>query len=180
MQKIKTTSQLLCFFFRAVCLLLPLVTAYLIFFHLGDVLNAGFFDSIISSSQIQDVGHFSLWHRLIILAIQLLPLSITVLICHQLAGLFHLYGQGYLFEESNIRLIKAISIYMIAGELVHIIYQPLITAALTFNNPVGERFATISLSTTNIATLITAAIILIASWIVKEAQLLKADAQLTI
>ncbi|HAU0789366.1 TPA: DUF2975 domain-containing protein, partial [Legionella pneumophila] len=83
-------------------------------------------------------------------------------------------------EEENIKLIKSISIYMILGELVQLIYQPLITAALTFNNPTGERFISITLGSANASTLITAFIILVASWILKEANQLQSDSQLTI
>ncbi|MFO2592981.1 DUF2975 domain-containing protein, partial [Legionella pneumophila serogroup 1] len=88
--------------------------------------------------------------------------------------------KGTLFEEENIKLIKSISIYMILGELVQLIYQPLITAALTFNNPTGERFISITLGSANASTLITAFIILVASWILKEANQLQSDSQLTI
>ncbi|HHT9780192.1 TPA: DUF2975 domain-containing protein, partial [Legionella pneumophila] len=68
----------------------------------------------------------------------------------------------------------------ILGELVQLIYQPLITAALTFNNPTGERFSSITLGAANASTLITAFIILVASWILKEANQLQSDSQLTI
>ncbi|HAU0206860.1 TPA: DUF2975 domain-containing protein, partial [Legionella pneumophila] len=112
--------------------------------------------------------------------IQLLPLSITVIIFNKLSKLFSLYEKGTLFEEENIKLIKSISIYMILGELVQLIYQPLITAALTFNNPTGERFISITLGSANASTLITAFIILVASWILKEANQLQSDSQLTI
>ncbi|WP_019217840.1 DUF2975 domain-containing protein [Legionella tunisiensis] len=142
--------------------------------------NWGAWSSIISARHVHDPSNYSLIHRLVILTIQLLPLSITVMIFNKLAKLFNLYGTGNLFEEANIKLIKSISIYMIVGELIQLIYQPLITAALSFNNPAGERFASITLGTTNASTLITAFIILIASWILKEANQLKSDSQLTI
>ncbi|WED43061.1 DUF2975 domain-containing protein [Legionella cardiaca] len=177
MQKIKFTSHMLYLLFRALCWLIPLITTYLILFNIEDMLTWGGW--AVTPAQIHDT-HFSLTHRLAILAIQCAPLSISVLIFHKLANLFRLYEQGNLFEEENIKLIKQISIYMIAGELLQLIYQPLITAALTFNNPPGQRFASITLGTTNVSTLITACIILVASWIIKEAHQLKADSQLTI
>ncbi|HAU2297157.1 TPA: DUF2975 domain-containing protein, partial [Legionella pneumophila] len=52
--------------------------------------------------------------------------------------------------------------------------------ALTFNNPTGERFISITLGSANASTLITAFIILVASWILKEANQLQSDSQLTI
>ncbi|AHE66646.1 DUF2975 domain-containing protein [Legionella oakridgensis] len=180
MQKIKSTSHLLFLFFRTLCWGIPLLMTYFILFNLQGMVNLGIWMHLALPDPIQNLEHFSLMHRLLILAIEAMPVSITVLICHQLANLFHLYEQGYLFEEKNIRLIKNISIYMIIGELIQLIYQPLITLSLTFNNPVGERLVSISLGSTNLSTLITAFIILVASWIIKEAQQLQSDSQLTI
>ncbi|KTD27475.1 Protein of uncharacterised function (DUF2975) [Legionella israelensis] len=179
MRKIKTASRILHLIFMSLCWLLPIVTAFFTFFHIDTMIHYGMFDQIISSSKIHSTD-YSLIHKAIIFTIQLLPLSITIFICHRLAKLFNLYEHGSLFELDNIKIIKQISILMIIGEFIQIIYQPLITAALSFNNPAGQRFASITLGSTNLTTLITAFIILIASWMVKEAYELKNDAQLTI
>lgn len=183
MQKIKKTSYLLSLFFRTLCWLMPLTTACLIIFNIDFMLHIGAWSSMITDGQVKEIlstGPFSLAHRLGILIIELMSLSISVFICHKLSKLFHLYEQGYLFEEENIKLIKQVGICMIVGQLVHLIYQPLITVALSFNNPVGSRFANLSIGTTNATTLITAFIILVASWVVQEACQLKSETQLTI
>lgn len=183
MQKIKFTSHMLHLFFRALCWIIPIVMTYFILFHIDMMATWGDLSSIASTippGSIPDLSSFTLGHRFAVLATEALSFSITVLICHQLAKLFLLYEQGYLFEEENIRLIKSISIYMIIGQVVQLIYQPLMTIILTINNPVGERFASMTFGTTNLSTLLTAFIILIVSWIVKEAQQLKSDVQLTI
>ncbi|STX29044.1 Protein of uncharacterised function (DUF2975) [Legionella beliardensis] len=180
MKKIQTVSRILSLFFRVLCWVMPMVTSYLILFHLSGLLEWGAFALIIPAVHVQDTVHFSFLHRLMILAVQLLPLSITVSICYKLANLFKLYEKGELFAESTIKLIRSISIYMILGEVIQLIYQPLITASLTFNNPPGQRIASITLGSTNVSTLITACIILVASWIIKEANQLKVEAQLTI
>lgn len=179
MKKIRTASRILHLVFMSLCWLLPILVAFFTFFHIDTMIHYGMFDQVISSSKIYSTD-YSLIHKAIIFTIQLLPLSITIGICYRLAQLFHLYEQGSLFELDNIKIIKQISIFMITGELIQIIYQPLITAALSFNNPAGQRFASITLGSTNLTTLITAFIILIASWIVKEAHELKNDVQLTI
>lgn len=183
MQKIKKTSHLLSLFFRSLCWIMPLATTCLILFNMDFMLYIGAWSSMITEVQVKEIlsaGQFSLAHRLVILTIELLSLSISVFICHKLAKLFHLYEKGYLFEEENIKLIKQVGICMIVGQLVHLIYQPLITAALSFNNPPGFRFASLSIGTTNATALITAGIILVASWVVQEAQQLKSETQLTI
>lgn len=180
MQKIKSTSHLLYLFFGALCWLLPAITSYFILFHFQGLVDTGFFDAIIAPFQIHDLTRFSIERRLLVLAVQLLPLSLTALICLQLSRLFRLYEQGHLFESANIKLIRSIGIYMMLRELALFIHQPLMTTVLTYGNQPGERFATITLGITNMTTIITALIIIIASWIVKEAQHLKTDAQLTI
>ncbi|KTD23534.1 Protein of uncharacterised function (DUF2975) [Legionella lansingensis] len=180
MKKIQFTSHMFYLFFRSLCIFLPLVTTYLILFHLQGMLSLGFWNSIVSSSHIENTSDFSLVHRLVILGIHYLPLTVTVMICYKLAKLFRLYEQGDLFEDENIKLIKHIGILMLIGQLVQLIYQPMITAALSFNNPVGHRFASITLGSTNVSTVITALIILIASWIIKEANQLKTEVKFTI
>jgi hypothetical protein len=180
MHKIQKTSHFLYLFFKVLYWALPTLTIYLILFHLPTVLNLGGWSSIISEAQVQNSADFSLSHRFIILAIQFLPLSITLFIFNRLARLFHLYEQGILFDCANIKLIKSISLYMILGEFIQIIYQPLITVAFTFTNQPGHRFASLSFGTTNISTLITGFIILVAAWVVKEAHMLKTEVQLTI
>ena len=179
MKKIQQTSHILYLFFKLLTWSLPIIMTYLIFFKIDAMLYYGMFEEIIPTSKIHSMD-YSLIHRAVIFIIQLLPLSMTIAICHKLAKLFHLYEQGLLFEIENIKIIKQISIFMIIGELVQLIYQPLMTAALSFINPAGQRFASLSLGSTNASTLITAFIILIASWIVKEANQIKNDAQLTI
>lgn len=78
-------------------------------------------------------------------------------------------------------MIRKIGILMLIGEMIQLLfYQPLMSFALSYNNPVGHRFITVSLGTTNMTSVITAVIILLAAWIVKEAHQLKTESQLTI
>lgn len=180
MKKIQRASQFLHAFFITLCWLIPLIIAYLILFNMEDMLlHWGIWTPIIPVSQIHNT-HYTFIHRFVILAIELFPLSMSIMVFNNLAKLFSLYGEGILFEEENIKLIKGISIYMILGILAGLIYQPLISAALTFNNPIGERYSVLNITSTNISTLVTALIILIASWILQEANLLKTDSQLNI
>ncbi|WP_454781448.1 DUF2975 domain-containing protein [Legionella sp. WA2022007384] len=180
MQKIKNTSHILYLLFRSLCWFIPLTTSVLILFKFDWMCYIGAWSSLISAEQIRDPSHFSWLHRSILLVIEWMPMTITILICNKLARLFGLFEKGDLFEEENIKLIKQVSIFMIFGELVQLFYQPLMTAALTFNNPKGERIASITLNSANLSTLITAFIILVASWIVQEAHQLKSETQLTI
>lgn len=208
MHKIKRTSQMISFLFRILTWAYPLLTMYFILFdfnhgallkaiasglfpsYIHDSSHLGFIigvtqnvPSAVAASSLDALHHLSDYtqlHRLMILIVQFIPLSITVLICHKLAQLFRLYELGSLFENSNIKLIKNIGLLLIIGELLQFIYQPLMCLVLTFNNPVGERYISMSYDSSNLSVLLTGCIILTASWIVKEANQLKSDAQLTI
>lgn len=208
MHKIKFTSQMMSLLFRILTWAYPLLTIYFILFdfnhgallksiasglfpnYIHDSSNLGFIIGVTqnvpsavtaaSHETLHDLSSFTYAHRLMILLVQLIPLSITVLICHRLAQLFRLYEQGSLFENSNIKLIKNIGLLLIIGELLQFIYQPLMSCVLTFNNPVGERYISMSYDSSNLTVLLTGCIILTASWIVKEANQLKSDTQLTI
>lgn len=208
MSNIKFTSRMISLLFSGLTWLYPLLTIYFIMFDFnhGALLKAmasGLFPSYIHDSShlgfivgvtqnvpsvvtassheiFQGLSKFTFQHRMLILLVQGIPLSITAMICFRLAQLFKLYEKGDLFENSNIQLIKNIGILMIVGELLQFIYQPLMSLVLTITNPVGERYISMSFDSSNISTLLTGCIILTASLIVKEANQLKSDAQFTI
>lgn len=174
MQKITRISRLLSLLFRTTCWVYPITYLYLLFFHLSKIMDwAGLGANF-------DWTHYTLEHRLTILALACVPMSIILLIFHNLAKLFQLYQQGYLFEIENIKRIRAIGIYLIASQMLQLIYQPLMTILLTFDQPPGHRIVSIGFGSTDLVTLMTGLVILTASWIVAEAHQLKNDAQLTI
>lgn len=180
MKKIQLTSRLLSYFFKGLSWALPLVTGYFLLFDLEVITGQLGFLLLVPNVPIHNTLPFSMLHKGLLLAIQLIPLSMTLLICQALSKLFSLYERGDLFELENIRLIKRIGLLMILGQGLQLLYQPLMTAALTFNNPEGERLMSITMGSTNASALMTGLVILIASWIVKEANVLKTDSQLTI
>lgn len=180
MKKIQRASRFLRLFFLSLCWFLPLLHTIIVFFYMEEMLNWGFWASVLPSTKVLN-PHFSILHRLIILCIEFLSLSMTWFIFYKLAKLFALYEKGILFEEENIKLIKGISIFMLIGEFMQILCQPMLNIALTYYNPpVSNRIIPIGIGTANITTLVTALIILMASWILKEAHQIKSDYQLTI
>ncbi len=172
--------------FRIFCWAIPLTTAYLILFDIQGMMNVGGWPAVLANFDhpvlLEKVNlvNFSLAHRFILLAIEFLPISLTVLIFYKLSGLFRLYAEERYFEEKNVQLIKGIGICIVSGQLIQIIYQPIITLALTYTNPIGERYIALGLGTTNAASFITGFVIIVASCIIKEANKLKSESQLTI
>lgn len=133
-----------------------------------------------SASSSSGIAEFELYHRLLLLAVECIPLTVTVLIFRRISKLFALYSEGTLFSPENTRLIRSIGLLMLIGQGLLLIYQPLNTAVMSMNNPVGERYIALSISNHNISTIVTALVIIVASWIVGEAQKINDDAKLTV
>ena len=174
MDKIKNTSRALSLFFFAACCVYPFINLYVVLDDLPTLVNWTFLT-------IDQLSHFSLIHRLIILAVSYIPVAFTVMICFQLAQLFRLYEKKIFFERENIQRIRCIGKYMLLSQLVQcILYQPLMMWVLTCMQPVGHRLIMLSFGTTNLSTLATGVIIIVVSWIATEANQLNKDVQLTI
>jgi hypothetical protein len=175
MKKIKTMSHLLSILFHAACWVYLLIQIYYMFFNLDGFLT--WLRPILGLTY--NFSNLSFGQHIVIIALSCIPMSITILIYHQLAKLFRLYEQGYLFKIENIKLIKSIGICILANELIQFLYQPFMSFILTFYKPVGEHMIGISFGTSNLAMVVTGLVVLTASWIAEEAHELKLDTQLT-
>lgn len=176
------TCRLLSGLFWHLCWLTPLLTIYMIVFHLKLSLATGFLNDALRLGEqtIQHLDNFSYLHLIIICIIQSIPMLFTVLIFKNLSRLFAFYHKGQFFERVNTQTIRAIAIYLLVGELSQLIYQPLMTLALSLHNEVGKRFISISFGTTNLTTILTGVIVLIIAWIFSQAEQLNNEAKLTI
>lgn len=166
------------FYFLSIAV--PAFFMLMAFFKLSVLFNIGFFRDVIDVSRVYNIDNFTVFHRLMISVIQMLPLLFVFLICNRLANLFALYEKGQLFELTNVSLIRQIGFLMILSEVFQPVYQTLMTFAMTYSNPVGQRFIALSFGSTNIESLLTGLIIVIASWIVHEASQLYNESRLTV
>lgn len=112
--------------------------------------------------------------------INLIPLTISLCVLYFLIRLFQLYEKCEIFSLKNVRYIKYIGYTLFIGQLINPIYEALLSAALTWHNPHGERMAVISFSGTNMAILLTALLIILISWIMAEGHQLAEDQKYTI
>lgn len=112
--------------------------------------------------------------------ISLIPTGISMFIFYFLIKLFGLYERGQIFSTPSVKYIRNIGITVLVGELVNPIYLALISAAMTWNNPAGERLSTISISGTNVAMVITAVLIILISWIMAEGHKLQEEQKYTV
>ncbi|EKE01547.1 MAG: hypothetical protein ACD_21C00106G0007 [uncultured bacterium] len=100
--------------------------------------------------------------------IGLLPLAVTMTVLYFLVELFKLYEQGKIFTTLNVKYIRNIGITMLIGQIVNIIYDALITFALTFHNPAGHKYASVTFGGPDAYNIIIAIMIVVISWIMAE------------
>lgn len=112
--------------------------------------------------------------------ISLIPLSIDLLVLSFLIRLFKLFQSYEIFSSRTVNHIKHIGYTLLFGQIANPIYHLLLSIALTWNNPAGERYASISFNGTNVGILLAALLIILISWINSEAQKLHVEQQYTI
>ncbi|SFK77878.1 Protein of unknown function [Methylophaga sulfidovorans] len=69
---------------------------------------------------------------------------------------------------------------LLAWVIVGIISDTLLSLTLTIQNPVGERLLTIGFGSNEMTTLITGSVILVISWVMKEAVEMKHEQEYTV
>jgi len=118
--------------------------------------------------------------RMFGLAVNMLPLSVSMLSLWWLIRLFDCFTIGEIFTENTVKYIRYLGWTMVAGVAVTPIYDALITLVLTMHNDVGERLIAISFEGTDFEELITAGVIILVSWIMEEGRKLRETDELTV
>jgi hypothetical protein len=114
------------------------------------------------------------------LMISAIPTVVVLYILYSLIKLFSLYSEGEIFSIANVKHIRNIGYAMLMTQIANPICQALMGFALTWHNPPGHRFASISFDQTNVGILFTGLIVILISWIMAEACRLREEQQLTI
>lgn len=118
--------------------------------------------------------------KLLGFVISLIPLTVQMFVLYFLIRLFRSYEKCDIFSYKNVCYIKYIGIALFVGQIFSPIYQALLSAALTWHNPHGERYVHISFSGVNLGILLTALMVILISWIIAEGYKLKEDQRYTI
>lgn len=108
------------------------------------------------------------------------PLIIDLFIIYSLIKLFRLYEAGEIFSMRNVEYIRNIGYALLAVEIVNPVYQGVLGVMLTWNNPPGHKFASVTLDQTNIGMVLTALLVILISWIMAEGCKLREEQQLTV
>jgi len=105
--------------------------------------------------------------------VSLIPVSVAVYGAINLKELFKLYERAIVFSEQNVNYFSRLGITMISWVFANLIFVVLISVVLTFNNLPGERVMVAQFGVSDVGTLIIGAVILLVSWVMKEASKLE-------
>lgn len=181
MQKIQRVSTFFRITFQVIFVLLPLVFAYA---WLQAPQAIEFLDHMLVITTVP--ADLPILHPLTGLTkfygflITMIPVSMVLLGLYFLIRLFRLYEQGIIFGVQNVHYIRNIGYALFASQLLNVVYDLLLSLALTWHNPPGQRLLAVSATGINLALLLTSLLVILISWIMAEAYKLQEEQQLTI
>lgn len=110
--------------------------------------------------------------------IGLLPFLISLFI---LKAIFKNYQKGEIFSVRNaIQYRRLGALFLLDALLIKSLSQTLMVLAVTFTNPPGHRYLTISFGTPNLTALFYGILVIIVSWVMLEASRLHDEQKFTI
>lgn len=139
-----------------------------------------FLGLIIRLDQTKYLNNWPLLNNICLIAITFLPIIIEMIVCFKFIQLFKQCERHKFFLNKNIIIIKTIAILIILKEVFGLFFYREIRFTYLFNNPLFFGPENFILDQSSIFNIILALIILLASWFVKEAYILKKEHQLTI
>jgi hypothetical protein len=111
-----------------------------------------------------------------------IPVAVIEFILYFLIRLFKLYERGEIFTIDNVNYIKKTGIALLIMPLVRLISEGVVSAIVTWGNPIGSgtRKSVITLTGIDLSLLLTAFVIILISWIMAEGCRLREEQQLTV
>lgn len=105
--------------------------------------------------------------------VSLIPVSAALYGAANLKKLFGLYENAIVFSEQNVNCFRHIGYSLLSWVGANFIFTILISLVLSFAKPTGPRQITLQFDHSDVGTLIIGAVILLVSWVMKEAVLLE-------
>lgn len=90
-----------------------------------------------------------------------------------LKSLFKLYAKEIVFSNKNAEYILRFAYSLIAWVVAKLVFIALMSVVLTFENQTGERMIVIKLDISDITMIISGSVIILISWVMKEAAIMK-------
>lgn len=112
--------------------------------------------------------------------VSLIPASVAIYGIFNLKELFRLYEKAIVFSERNVNCFRSLGYTLIYWVIANLIFVMLISVVLTFNNSPGDRMMVAQFGITDIGTLIIGAVVVLVSWVMKEASKLENEQSYTV
>lgn len=179
--KIKSVSRLFKLLFQIIFLTLPVVHLITwiygpepLFLPLGVVMRA-------IPENIPLLHTLSFSTKLLGFLVSAVPLIVVEAMLYFLIKLFGLYQDNEIFSLKNVHYLKKIGYALLVWQLVKPIFDGfLLSMLLTWHNPPGHRFASITIKGLDLAVILTAFLVILISWIMAEGCRLREEQQLTV
>lgn len=180
MNKIQRTSWFFRMVFQLIFVILPLITITVWIYAPNSVTLLGGQISLHAFQVHIPVVQMTLGTKILGFIVDLIPLTVNLFVLYFLIKLFRLYEQGEIFTLNNVHYIRNTGYALLIGQLINPIYQALLSLILTWHNPKGMHYISISLSGTNVGVLLGSLLVILISWIMAEGYKLQEEQQLTI
>lgn len=118
--------------------------------------------------------------KLLGFGISLLPMMIVMTLFYLLIKLFKNYQKGEVFSQNNISYYKKLGKYLFLLACVNFLCTGLMSVALTFQNPHGQRFLCLSVGMAQILPILIGLVIIGISHVMNEASRLEEEQKYTI
>jgi Protein of unknown function (DUF2975) len=174
MHRIQRLSGIFRLLFTALIICIPVLSLlYWLFFN---DLPKGFTNELpVVASQTLPLSSIAL-----AILVSLIPMSVVIYGLLTLKELFKLYERGIVFSTKNVSCFRRLGYTLIAWVLANMIFVTLISVVISFNNPPGERTMVIGFGSSDLATLIIGAVVILISWVMHEASRLEDEQAFTI
>ncbi len=108
------------------------------------------------------------------------PMGATIFGLVKLKSLFHLYEDGLIFTELNVKCYRSLGQALIAWAGCDVVRFSLLAVALTIENPPGQRVITFGVNSGELTAVFVGLIVLLVSWVMDEARRMQEDQALII
>jgi len=122
----------------------------------------------------------SLLTRTLAFLVSLLPVGVATFGVYTLARLFALYEKAAIFTAENVKLFRTLGYTLLLWVVARLIYLPLLSLTLSFNNPPGQRIVVAGFYLIDVTALVTGAVVLLIAWVMDEGRKLEDEQAHTI
>ncbi len=111
---------------------------------------------------------------------ELIPLAAMLLGLVKLRSLFGCYENGQIFTEQTVKCFRGLGRILIVWVLCNICKTTLLSLILSLPNPPGKRMITVAIGSPEFSSLFIGGVILVITWVMDEARIIKEDQALII